>query len=379
MASIFKRGKYYTIQYSTGSRFVRKSLRTESKQVAEELKRQFESAEFYGLESPLPTKTPIGKVVGEYARKMIATKTKRSAKNDIQYLRAAFGVCCPELEYSVYRNGGRTPKKPIKDGKRQVRPIEKTCFESINTQDISEFIIGLVDAKGIKATTANRYREVLHTLFSWAIREGRVKMPNDRNPVTAFKRLTQRASEIRYLTLEQVEEQLRVLESHQLVQAVVAMFIYAGIRREEAAWLTVDDVDLSSGANGMIRVRAKTINGEYWEPKTKKNRVIPVSRSLRAKLEGYQPATSNEGWFFPSPRSHSLWDPDNLSRTIKVANKPHGLEWGCLDYRHTFGSQLAQKGVSLYKISALMGNSPEICRKHYAALVPEAMGEEVEF
>ena len=37
------------------------------------------------------------------------------------------------------------------------------------------------------------------------------------------------------------------------------------------------------------------------------------------------------------------------------------------------------KGVSLYKIATLMGNSPEICRRHYAALVPEAMGDAVEF
>lgn len=37
------------------------------------------------------------------------------------------------------------------------------------------------------------------------------------------------------------------------------------------------------------------------------------------------------------------------------------------------------KGESLYKISAVMGHSPEICRKHYAALVPEAMSESVEF
>jgi hypothetical protein len=40
---------------------------------------------------------------------------------------------------------------------------------------------------------------------------------------------------------------------------------------------------------------------------------------------------------------------------------------------------LAQKGESLYKIAELMGNSPEICRKHYAALLPHEMREEVEF
>ena len=47
--------------------------------------------------------------------------------------------------------------------------------------------------------------------------------------------------------------------------------------------------------------------------------------------------------------------------------------------RHTFGSQLAQKGESLYKISALMGNSPDICRRDYAALIPEQMRDTVEF
>jgi len=48
-------------------------------------------------------------------------------------------------------------------------------------------------------------------------------------------------------------------------------------------------------------------------------------------------------------------------------------------YRRTFGSQLAIKGESLYKISTLMGNSPEICRRHYAALLPEALAGTVDF
>ena len=37
------------------------------------------------------------------------------------------------------------------------------------------------------------------------------------------------------------------------------------------------------------------------------------------------------------------------------------------------------KGESLFKIATLMGNPPEICRRHYAALVPEAMADSVEF
>jgi len=39
----------------------------------------------------------------------------------------------------------------------------------------------------------------------------------------------------------------------------------------------------------------------------------------------------------------------------------------------------AMRRESLYKIATLMGNSPEICRRHYAALVPNELTGSVEF
>lgn len=102
------------------------------------------------------------------------------------------------------------------------------------------------------------------------------------------------------------------------------------------------------------------------------NRKVPFSSSLAGYLDRYEVPVSDHGWFFPSPRGTG-WDINNFSEQLRVENRAAGLRWGCLDYRHTFGSQLAQKGVSLFQISTLMGNSPEICRRHYAALVPEAM------
>jgi integrase len=83
-------------------------------------------------------------------------------------------------------------------------------------------------------------------------------------------------------------------------------------------------------------------------------------------------------WFFPSPKG-KWYDPDNFSSDLRNANKKAGLKWTSLDFRHTFGSQLASKGESLYKISALLGNSPEICRRHYAFLIPEQLITSVEF
>jgi integrase len=128
----------------------------------------------------------------------------------------------------------------------------------------------------------------------------------------------------------------------------------------------------------MIQVRAKTVEGRTWLPKTRVNRTVPISSALMEYLRRYKPNKSVP-WYFPSPQDSCWWDPDNLSRRLRRLNNRAGLPWGCLDFRHTFGSHLAMKGQSLYKISKIMGNSPEICRRHYAALTPESLVGSVEF
>ena len=131
---------------------------------------------------------------------------------------------------------------------------------------------------------------------------------------------------------------------------------------------------------GMVRfrVRAKTVGHEAWEPKTKVNRAVLISSTLRGYLDRYAPRPSSGGWFFPSPDG-KRWDCDNFSQDLRSANEEAHLAWGCLDFRHTFGSQLAQAGVSLFKIATLMGNSPEICRRHYAALSLQSIEGSVNF
>jgi integrase len=159
---------------------------------------------------------------------------------------------------------------------------------------------------------------------------------------------------------------------------MVATLIYAGLRREELLWLTPDDIDWKAGTYGMIRIRAKTVGKESWQPKTKTNRAVPISSRLRPYLDKMRLKGLRGRWVFPNSQG-TRYDPDNFSSDLQAANKPKGLQWTNLDYRHTFGSQLAMKGESLYKIATLMGNSPEICRRHYAALLPESLIASVEF
>ena len=66
---------------------------------------------------------------------------------------------------------------------------------------------------------------------------------------------------------------------------MVATLIYACLRREELLWLMPDDIDWYPDTFGLIRVRAKTIGDESWQPKTKVNRAVPIRSSLRHYLD----------------------------------------------------------------------------------------------
>ncbi len=382
MASFLKkRGKVYYAQYYIGTKQKRVSLETMSYQVAKEKIRDIESALSMGSDSPLPSKTPLEKILQKYVVHIRTVKTAKSAQTDVYYLRQMFGPICTGLQVTIRKVSAKAlkrPPKPGQDRRFKASVIEVGYFEQITTEAISSFISAKVRSTGIAPKTANRYREIMCRLFNWAMAEGGVKMPNDKNPAAKVGRYKESAPKIRFLTLPQIDEQLNALSDCPQIKIMVAMYIYAGLRREELLWLRQEDINLKAGYNGMIRIQAKTVNDESCEPKTKVNRAVPISSSLRSVLEYYRVRPSFGDWYFPSPQGHR-YDPDNFSSDLRAANHKVGLKWTCLDFRHTFGSQLAMKGESLYKISTLLGNSPEICKRHYAALLPESLFNTVDF
>ena len=302
MASLKKRGDSYQIQYYVGSKQRRIGLGRLPLQLAKEQLRQFESARLRGIDNPLPTKTPLGDVLQAYVEHIRGVKTPKSAQTDVYYLREAFGTICPALEITSRKVTEACRKRPIvqtRGRRRRVSTIDARYLEDITTADLSVFISSHTRARGLAPKTANRYREVIVRLFNWAMQQRGVQMPGGKNPAAAVERYKEPAPEIRYLTLAQIDEQLAALAHYPQLQTMVAVLIYAGLRRAELLWLTRDDVKLPKGRPGLIHVRAKTVNGDSWQPKTRTNRAVPVSTSLRAYLDAYNPRLSIGQWFFP--------------------------------------------------------------------------------
>jgi len=396
MAHLYRRGKkgtWYVKFYRDGKQVLR-SLKTTNRRVARDLAIQLEAGAeptpaAHGQPAPIPSQPSaktaeaqpvpapadgrlrLADVLTDFVDQMESNRTHKSFVNECSRLRTIFGDACPRLSRQL------KPSKKRKKKAHRDHAIEVEYLDELTTAVINKHIQERIRRDGISPATVLRIREILHRLFTWASERygfypnGDPRFPN---PAAAIKRPTLQAPMVRFLTLEDVEEQLEAFKDMPVIRTMVAVYIYAGLRRAEALWLTRGDIDLT---RRLIYIRAKEVDGDYWQPKTKRNRAVPISSTLEKLLKSYRPR--GEGpWYFPSS-SGQRWDPDTFGHYLADLNKKRGLAWTCLDFRHTFGSQLAQRGVSLYKIAELMGNSPEICRRHYAAIRTEHLHKDVEF
>ncbi len=361
MVTLFRRGKVWWLRYQQDGRKVRESLKTDNRKVADELRLRREVelgqrrlgivaaasapapvVEVAAAPAPGPAR-PLADVRREYEAWSAAHKRPRTILNDKGRLDAFFATV---------------------PGKSLVQ---------VATADVERFLTTQA-MLGRQPATLLRHREILHAFWRWAVRQGDVP----RNVVSEIPRPRLPDRDPRFLSLDQVDELLRAVAGD-LIAPVIATAVFAGLRREELCWLTWQDLDLEQEP-AILRVRAKAVEGERWQPKTKRDRRVPVSGRLREALRAWRDAGQRTGisWLFPSPEG-CRWDPDNLSHRLRSLLERAGLPWNFLDLRHTFGSQLARKGVSLLKIARLMGNSPVIASKHYINLVPEEMAADVEF
>jgi integrase len=386
-----KKGGVYYAQIGPAKRRV--SLHTKAERVAEARSEELrKAARILVAQAMLPqavavdkaTQTPLAEALEQYIRHCKATKAKTTVTSDICYLRQSFGEICESLK-RVPRKEKKEPDTPDARRRRkqrrepktdpEVRYIRVEHVEDITPDKVSDFISKRIQSGGLKPKTANRYRDSILAFTSWAIQFKGVKFPDKENPVAAAKKYKEGDPEVVFLSLDQITEQLNALADKPELQVHVALYIYAGLRRSEALWLTADDVDLK---RDVILIRAKTVNGEFWEPKNKKSRIVPINSDLRPYLQRYKRRPSVGNWFFPSPEG-LRWDADNFSEHLRDANRAKKLDWSCWEYRHTFGSQLVIRGESIYKVAEVMGNSPDVCRKHYARLTPESLTGVTEF
>ncbi|MGE3175258.1 MAG: tyrosine-type recombinase/integrase [Planctomycetota bacterium] len=129
----------------------------------------------------------------------------------------------------------------------------------IATADVERFLTQQA-LKGRQPATLLRYREILHAFWRWAERQGHV----ERNVVAPIPRPRLPERDPRFLSLDQIDELLAAVAGDR-IGPLVAAAVFGGFRREELCWLTWSDLE-ADRAPAILRVRAKTVAGESWQP-----------------------------------------------------------------------------------------------------------------
>lgn len=216
-------------------------------------------------------------------------------------------------------------------------------------------------AAGVKGSTINRELGLLSATLNWARVNWDWEVPN---PVQGMR---ERESEGRQVFLTQEQFVALVGAASRQKRApyladLITVAVMTGCRKGELLGLEWSRVDLQAG---VIRLRAS-------DTKAGKSRQVPMKdvakQALKRRLEFREKRCPESSWVFCAPDGERIVSVKSSFRHALRSAGIAGVRFH--DLRHTCGSWLAQKGVPMGHISAVLGHSTVRMSERYSHLAP---------
>jgi site-specific recombinase XerD len=231
-------------------------------------------------------------------------------------------------------------------------------FDRVTPEKIEGALTQLRSLYDLSTSTLNRYRSLISSVFSFAVRAGRVAA----NPATRVQRYPENDSRVRWLRADEISV-LRGVLQNAVHEAEFDLALHTGMRRGEQWGLRWRDVDIQ---NRDVKVKGKT--GERHV--TLNSTAIAALESLRA-LSGAGEFVVPDANARPASRDMRSWFEDGV-RAAGIVN----FRWH--DLRHTFASTLVINGVHLRNVQELLGHKSIVTTMKYAHLSSGHLREAVE-
>jgi integrase len=212
-----------------------------------------------------------------------------------------------------------------------------------------------------RKASANRILTVLKAALNHAWRDGLIDRDEAWRKVKPFGKVN--APKIQYLELSECERLINACEPdfRQLVRGA----LLTGCRYGELTQTKIQDYNVRNGTLHVI----VTKNG--------KPRHIPLTEEGKQFFEQITAGKTGDNLIFVRSDGEA-WGKSHQSRRLKDACKVAKIE-PVINFhvlRHTYGSLLASKGVSLQVIAELLGHADtRITSRHYAHLMPSYVSE----
>ena len=208
----------------------------------------------------------------------------------------------------------------------------------------------------ISFRTVNLEISILRNFFNFCIKKGHI----DKNPCVGIKKLNE-LSRLKTLSDDDIEKLINGA-TNKLTKDLITFLILTGCRKGEALNLKWDDVDLQ---NDVIAIKGT---------KTKYDRYIPISKPLKALLNGIE---KHQDCLYVFNRNGARLG--NFNKSFHTACKNAGCkDMHIHDLRHVFASKMVMNGTSLYITGELLGHRTTQMTKRYSHLVPETLKKAVD-
>lgn len=221
-------------------------------------------------------------------------------------------------------------------------------------KNISEAFLHGRQVRNWKPSTFGTYHKTLKVFFKWCIDNNYwskenpmvgIVCPKLGEPIPRFVSEKDSLRLLEYINNYPYAQEFIKARNY----AIIATFLYSGIRRSELVNLQMVDIDVD-GQSIFVR-----------RGKGSKDRIIPMSHSLAQTLLRYMKErkklkkTCPE--FFTSFKRNQGLSEVGLKYITDSMRSMSGINFSPHRLRHTFGTLMAEGGCNIYMLSKMMGHS----------------------
>jgi len=249
-----------------------------------------------------------------------------------------------------------------------------TLISAINIDSVREFFYEGIEVSHWSYWTIVNYHKYLKKFFVWCIDNGYMT----ENPVQYIKKPKKPQSLPRRLSYEEGQKVLshvshcdwRYEFEHSRNHAIIATFLYSGLRAKELLNLKMMDVDLRENT---LFVR---------EGKGNKDRIVPIHTKLGYILKYYlrerKRLDKKSEYLFTGVRSDLPLSYKNVGFMCKRISKVSGVKFTPHCLRHTFGSVAIEQGMGIVQLKEILGHSNIASTMIYLKMSPKGLQESLE-
>lgn len=223
--------------------------------------------------------------------------------------------------------------------------IKHNCpvyVDDIKLQDIEDYQLHEKE-RGIASSSRSRSLYILKSFYNYCCK----KDICTKNLADLLEPVKVKQKERAFITEEEFEELVNAID-HPVIRTVIQTMFYTGGRISEMINLKLEDVDLKNKVFHII------------EGKGKKDRDVPINEKLYSILTDYLThiRESESGRFFAIPKTGKVSASFTNYCIHEAVNK---LGWdkdiSAHVLRHSFGTNLLEKGASVVSIQKLLGHA----------------------